>query len=309
MSILITGGSGFIGSHLAEHFHQDRKVRILDNFRTGHRGNLAGLNVELIEGSITDRNAVRAAMQGVEYVFHLAAMVSVPESVQRPFECVDANVTGLLNVLEEAAAAKVKKLCFSSSAAIYGDVPVTPKREDQLPAPRSPYAITKLDGEYYCQLFTAAGRLETVAFRYFNVFGPRQDPNSAYAAAVPIFIQRALAGQDLTVYGDGLQTRDFVHVRDVVAANVFGAFQPGLTGSFNVGYGGQITILELIRRIISATGSSAGIKHLPERAGDVKHSCASIEKLRGAGFTPIGSLEAGLTATIEYIRQQSSPTR
>jgi len=307
MSILITGGAGFIGSHLAEHFHRDRPVRILDNFRTGHRGNLAGLNVELIEGSIADRAAVRAAMQGVEHVFHLAAMVSVPESMQRPFECVETNVIGLLNVLEEAAAAKVRKLCFSSSAAIYGNAPATPKDEEQLPAPRSPYAITKLDGEYYCRLFTAAGRLETVAFRYFNVFGPRQDPHSAYAAAVPIFIQRALAGQTLTIYGDGLQTRDFVHVKDVVAANAFAALQPGLTGVFNVGYGGQITILELARRILRTTHSPAGIEHLPERPGDVRHSCASIEKLRAAGFIPVGNLAAGLAATVEYLRQQSMP--
>jgi UDP-glucose 4-epimerase len=302
VKILITGGAGFIGSHLAEHFHRDHTVRILDNFRSGHRRNLTGLRVELIEASITDRAAVRAALQGVDYIFHLAALVSVPESMQRPHECADVNVVGLLNVLEEAAAAGVRKLCFSSSAAIYGDNLATPKREDMTPAPRSPYAITKLDGEYYCQLFTAAGRLETIAFRYFNVFGPRQDPLSAYAAAVPIFITQALAHQPLTIFGDGLQTRDFVHVREVVAANMFGATTPGLTGVFNVGYGGEITILELAREIVRATGSRSEIRHAPERPGDVRQSCASIEKLLATGFRPAGSLQSGLAETIAHFR-------
>jgi UDP-glucose 4-epimerase len=302
MTVLITGGAGFIGSHLAEHFQRDHRVRILDNFRSGHRRNLAGLRVELIEASITDRAAVRASVQGVDCVFHLAAMVSVPESMQRPHECAETNVIGLLNVLEEGAAAGVKKLCFSSSAAVYGDNPATPKREDMTPAPRSPYAITKLDGEYYCQLYTAAGRLETVAFRYFNVFGPRQDPASAYAAAVPIFIQQALANQPITIYGDGLQTRDFVHVSDVVAANAFGATTPGLTGVFNVGYGAEITILDLAREIIRATNSRSEIRHAAVRAGDVRQSCASIDRLLATGFRPAGSLQSGLAETIVHFR-------
>ncbi|MBL9215612.1 MAG: NAD-dependent epimerase/dehydratase family protein [Opitutaceae bacterium] len=302
MSILITGGAGFIGSHLAAHFQGRERVRILDNFRTGHRRNLAGLDVELVEGSITDRAAVRAAMRGVDRVFHLAAMVSVPESVERPRECVETNVTGLLHVLEEAAAAGVRRLCFSSSAAVYGENPASPKTEDLTPDPRSPYAITKLDGEYYCRLFAAAGRLETVALRYFNVFGPRQDPGSAYAAAVPIFIQRALARRPLTIHGDGLQTRDFVAVRDVVAANVFASTQPGLAGVYNVGYGGQISILDLARRIIAATGSSSAIEHAPARAGDVRHSCADVGRLHAAGFRPASSLDEGLAATIAHFR-------
>lgn len=306
MSILITGGAGFIGSHLAEHFHRSAKVRVLDNFRSGRRQNLAGLDVELCEGSITDRAAVRAAMRGIEYVFHLAALVSVPESVQHPVACAEANVLGLLNVLEEAAAAGVRKLCFSSSAAIYGENPATPKHEEMTPDPRSPYAITKLDGEYYCRLFTLAGRLPTVALRYFNVFGPRQDPGSAYAAAVPIFIRQALAGQPLTIFGDGGQTRDFVYVQDVVAANVFAASQPSLTGVFNVGYGGQLSILDLARRILAATGSSSTIRHAPARPGDVRHSCASIDKLRAAGFRPSASLESGLAATIAHFREKSA---
>jgi UDP-glucose 4-epimerase len=302
MTILITGGSGFIGSHIAEYFQGKAHVRVLDNLRTGHRRNLEGLEVEFVAGSITDMDCVRRAMEGVDYVFHLAALVSVPESVQRPHECVELNVRGLLNVLEASAAAGVRKLCLSSSAAIYGNNPLVPKREDMLPEPRSPYAVTKLDGEYYCQQFTESGRLETAALRFFNVFGPRQDPAGAYAAAIPIFIQRALADEPLTIHGDGGQTRDFIYVKDIVAANIFAATTPGVTGVFNVGYGGQMTVLELARRIIELAGSRSEIRHAPERAGDVRHSRASVDKLAAAGFRPTGSLEAGLRETLEHFR-------
>lgn len=302
MKVLITGGAGFIGSHIAELLQGRAEVRILDNLRTGYRRNLAGLEVDFIEGSILDRAAVRRAMAGVDHVFHLAAMISVPESVERPHECVELNVTGLLNVLEEAAAASVRKLCFSSSAAIYGNNPAVPKLETMLPEPRSPYAITKLDGEYYCRQFAESGRLETVALRFFNVFGPRQDPGSAYAAAVPIFMRRALAHEPLIIYGDGGQTRDFIYVKDIAAANLFAAATPGLTGVFNAGYGGQITVLELARRIIAQAGSRSEIRYEPERAGDVRHSRASVEALRAAGFRPVSSLDAGLAETLAYFR-------
>lgn len=308
MRVLITGGSGFIGSHLAEYFQRKAHVRVLDNLRTGHRRNLAGLDVEFLEGSICNREIVRSAVEDVDYVFHLAAMVSVPESVERPHECVELNVTGLLNVLEASAAAGVRKLCFSSSAAIYGNNPVVPKREDMLPEPRSPYAVTKLDGEYYCQLCNESGRLATTALRFFNVFGPRQDPNGAYAAAVPIFIQRALAGETLTIYGAGEQTRDFIYVKDIVAANVFAAMTPGITGVFNAGYGRQITVRELAQRIIALAGSRSEIRYAPERPGDVRHSRANVDKLIAAGFRPSGSLEAGLAATLEYFRSVSPST-
>jgi len=306
MKVLITGGAGFIGSHVAEQLHQRAKVRVLDNLRTGHRRNLAGLDVEFIAGSILDRSAVRAAVQGVDYVFHLAALVSVPESVRQPHECVALNVTGLLNVLEEAAEAKVKKLCFSSSAAVYGNNPVVPKVESMLPEPCSPYAVTKLDGEYYCRQFAAAGRLQTVALRFFNVFGPRQDPASAYAAAVPIFVQQALAHEPLTIHGDGGQTRDFIHVKDIAAANIFAATTPGLTGVFNAGYGGEITVLDLARRIIRQAGSRSEIRHAPERPGDVRHSRADAGALLAAGFRPVSSLDAGLFETIDFFRRQAT---
>jgi|SRR5664280_1077818 len=186
MKILVTGGAGFIGSHIVEHFQGKAEVRVLDNLRSGFEHNLAGFQCELLVGSILDRDLLRRAMRDVDYVFHLAAMISVPESMQQPVECNELNTTGTLMVLEAAAQAGVKKLVFSSSAAIYGDNPVIPKLETMVPEPRSPYAITKLDGEYYCQMFTAEGRLLTACLRYFNVFGPRQNPRSQYAAAVPI---------------------------------------------------------------------------------------------------------------------------
>lgn len=306
MRVLITGGSGFIGSHIAQQLQGRAEVRVLDNLRTGYRRNLAGMNVDFIEGSILDRAAVRAAVKGVDHVFHLAAMVSVPESVQNPHGCVELNVTGLLNVLEEAAAAGVRKLCFSSSAAVYGNNPVVPKVETMLPEPRSPYAVTKLDGEYYCRQFAEDGRLETVALRFFNVFGPRQDPGSAYAAAVPIFMRKALWHEPLTIFGDGGQTRDFVYVKDIAAANIFAVTTPGLTGVFNAGYGGQITVLELARRIIAHADSRSEILHAPERAGDVRHSLASVDALRAAGFRPVSSFDDGLAETLAFFRGSGS---
>lgn len=305
MRILITGGAGFIGSHIAEHFQSIAEVRVLDNLRTGKRSNLDSLNVDFIEGDILDRAAVARAMQGVDYVFHLAAMISVPESMTKIAECVELNVQGTIIVLEEAAKAGVKKLCFSTSAAIYGDNPEVPKRETMFPEPKSPYAITKLDGEYYCEMFTKTGKLQTACLRYFNVFGPRQDPNSPYAAAVPIFTDRAVKNEPITVYGDGEQTRDFIYVKDIVAANAFFAMSD-FCGVYNIAYGGKITINDLIRVIMQNTGSTSEIKHLPERAGDVKHSMAAIDKLKATGFRPLYSFESGLAATVEFFKHKSS---
>ncbi len=303
MTILITGGAGFIGSHIVEH-HQGRarEIRVLDNLRTGHRRNLAGLECTFLEGSVTDRALVRRAVAGVDFVYHLAALVSVPESMDKPGECVDINVHGLLNVLEEAAAAGVRKLVFASSAAVYGDNPSVPKLETMVPEPKSPYAITKLDGEYYLDMFRREGRLETAALRFFNVFGPRQDPQGAYAAAVPIFIEKALRGEPLTVFGDGGQTRDFIYVKDIVGALAFAAETPGVAGTFNAGYGRQMTINDLAGEIIRAAGSASRIEHGPVRAGDVRHSRASADKLLAAGWTPQSTLEQGLARTLEWFR-------
>ncbi len=301
MRVLVTGGAGFIGSHIVEYFQGKAEVRVLDNLRTGRRRNLDGFEVEFIEGDIRDRATVRRAMESVDYVFHLAAMVSVPESMEKIAECVEINDTGMVIVLEEAARAGVRKLCFSTSAAIYGDNPVVPKVETMLPEPKSPYAVTKLDGEYYCRIFTDTGRLQTACLRYFNVFGPRQNPKSAYAAAVPIFLEKALANEPLTVFGDGGQTRDFIFVRDVVAANVFMA-EHEFTGVYNVAYGGRITIDDLAKEIIRLTGSSSKILHLAERPGDVRHSMAAVEKLRATGFVPAHTFEEGLAETVKFFR-------
>jgi UDP-glucose 4-epimerase len=302
MKILITGGSGFIGSHIAEHFQSiASEIRVLDNYRTGYAKNLNGLNATVIEGSITDRALVREAVQGIDYIFHMAALVSVPESMSKPSECVDINVHGLLNVLEEASAAGVKKIVLASSAAIYGDNPTVPKLENMVPEPKSPYAVTKLDGEYYLEMFRREGKLASTSIRFFNVFGPRQDPKGAYAAAVPIFMEKALKNEDITIFGDGGATRDFIFVKDIVGALAFAALND-IHGTFNAGYGGQITIQDLAEKIISEAGSSSKIVHLPERAGDVRHSRASSDKLRAAGWVPQFSLEEGLAQTMEYFR-------
>ena len=302
MKILVTGGAGFIGSHIVEHFHQQAEVRVLDNLRSGFERNLARLKHRFIKASILDRRAVRRAMKGVDFVFHLAAMVSVHESMSKPIECNAINTAGTLVVLEEAVRAKVKKIVFSSSAAVYGDNPLFPKVETMLPEPKSPYAITKLEGEYYCRMFSEEIRLPAVCLRYFNVFGPRQNLRSQYAAAVPIFIDSALKNETLIVHGDGKQTRDFVFVKDVVAANVFFAAESKATGVFNVACGKHITINELAKSVCRLTGSRAKIRHIAKRPGDVRHSLASIAKLRRAGFFPEENLEDGLRKTISFFK-------
>lgn len=298
MRVLITGGSGFIGSHLAEHFQGKAEVRVLDNLRTGFRKNLDGLDVEFVEGSICDRSLVKKVVEGVDYIFHLAALVSVPESMEKPKECVDINVHGLLNVLEEASEAGVKKLCFASSAAVYGDNPTVPKVETMLPEPKSPYAITKLDGEFYCDLFNRENRLKTACLRFFNVFGPRQDPNGPYAAAVPIFFDKAISGDPITIFGDGGATRDFIFVKDIVAALVHLAEKPDISGVFNAGYGNRTSVLDLANTILELTGSGSAIHHADERPGDVRHSVANVDKLKETGFYPTGNLRDGLQTLV-----------
>ncbi len=298
MHILVTGGAGFIGSHIAAYYASRARVRVLDNLRSGHLGNLDGIDCEFVEGSVTSREDVKKAMKGIDYVFHLAAMISVPESVSNPEECNRINTQGTLIVLQEAAWAGAKKLCFSSSAAIYGDNPVVPKTETMLPEPKSPYAVTKLDGEYYCNIYAQEGWLSTASMRYFNVFGPRQDPNSAYAAAIPSFVSRAVRHQPITIFGDGQQTRDFVYVNDVVAANVHLAEQDSCCGVYNVACGKRQTIQELAATIIELTQSTSPIRYEAPRPGDVKHSQADIQKLMATGFSPITDVTAGLKDTI-----------
>lgn len=302
MKILITGGAGFIGSHIVESFQGRADVVVFDNLRTGKPGNLTGLEHTFVEGDIQDAPALRRAVEGADYVFHLAALVSVPESMAKAEECVRLNALGTLNVLRAAADAGAKKLVLASSAAVYGNNPASPKVESMRPEPLSPYAVTKLDGEYYCEMFAREGWLETAALRFFNVFGPRQDPASAYAAAVPIFIRQALAGAPLTIHGDGSQTRDFIFVKDIVRALEFCALSPGAVGVFNCGYGGANSIRSLTELILKETGSSSTIVHEPTRPGDVKHSCADVSKLLQAGWTPQFGLASGLAETIAAFR-------
>ena len=304
MRVLVTGGAGFIGSHIVEHLQGKADIRVIDNLRTGFRRNLDGLTCELIEASILDRDALRRALAGVDYVFHLAAMISVPESMEKPRECAEINTLGTLGVYEEAVRAGVKKLVLSTTSAIYGDNPVMPKVETMLPEPKSPYAVSKLDGEYYGRIFSDTGKLPVACLRYFNVFGPRQDPKSAYAAAVPIFTHRAVSNEPIVIFGDGEQTRDFIYVKDIAAANVFFATQSTQTGVFNVAYGKKITVNALAQTIVRMTGSRSEIQHVAERVGDVKHSMASVDKLLAAGFKPSGSLEVGLKATVEYFMKK-----
>ncbi len=302
MKIVITGGAGFIGSHLTEYWlGQQAEVHIIDNFRSGKRENTALFpQAVLHEADITDRAAVFEIMKNADYVHHLAAMISVPESMEKPLECVDINVNGLINILDAARAHGVKKVVHSSSAAVYGDNPASPKRIDMRPEPKSPYGITKLDGEYYLQMYQESFGLGTVSLRYFNVFGPRQDPKSQYAAAIPIFVSRALKNEDLIIYGDGEQTRDFVFVKDVVQANIQAATS-GTHGVFNVANGYAISIHELCKLIIETTGSSSRIVFADERPGDIKHSLADISKTREIlGFTPQYDLIKGLKQTIDY---------
>jgi UDP-glucose 4-epimerase len=297
--VLITGGSGFIGSHIAAVASRHADVRILDNFRSGFRENLNGITHELVEGSIEDIDVLNDVMTGVDYVFHLAAMISVPESMLNPAECVAVNTVGTLNVLETAAQAGVKKLVLSSTAAIYGDDPTLPKVEALPPCPKSPYAVTKLDGEYYCSMYSAMGRLETACLRYFNVFGPRQNPKSTYAAAVPIFLSRALRGEDITIFGDGGQTRDFVHVSDIAGANWHAATTTTMTGVYNVACGKSLSIRELAEQIILTTGSRSKIDYQPERLGDIRHSIADVSRLTAAGYVCNSEFDRLLASTAE----------
>lgn len=302
MRVLITGGAGFIGSHLVEAWENDAEVVVLDNLRSGYRHNLNGRKCEFVEGDVGDRDLVVRLTENADFVFHLAAMVSVPESVREPDECVRNNVNGTLNVLHAAAKHGVKKVVFASSAAVYGDNPDVPKTEDMLPEPLSPYAVTKLDGEHYIRFYNHQFGLAGVALRFFNVFGPRQDPNGAYAAAVPIFIKRAFANEDIVIFGDGKQTRDFVYVKDIVGAMRFVAESGDAKGVFNVGYGGTLSINELAREVKRFSGSSSRIIHQKERPGDVRHSSASAKKLCSLGWLPHHNLESGLAQTLDHFR-------
>ena len=300
--VLVTGGAGFIGSHLAQELaERNYNVVIIDNLFTGKKENIEELvkkdNVEFNQGSVTDVPLLQSLFKGVEYVFHQAAIPSVPRSVANPLASHEANVTGTLNVLIAARDGGVKKVIYASSSSVYGDIPTLPKREDMAPNPQSPYAVTKLTGEYYCQAFQQVYGLSTVCLRYFNVYGPGQDPDSQYAAVIPKFIKRVSEGMPPIIFGDGEQTRDFTFIRDAVEANILFA-ESNASGVFNIGKGSNISINDLARLVINIVGKNLEPVYQDPRPGDIKHSLADIAKAKACGYNPKYTLERGLKETI-----------
>jgi nucleoside-diphosphate-sugar epimerase len=307
---LITGGAGFIGSNIAERLVRDgRTVRVLDSFLTGNRHNLATLTgkVELIEGDVRDSDVVRRAVTGVRYVLHVAALPSVPRSIADPVLSNDINVQGTLQLLAAARDAGCQRFVFSSSSSVYGDTPVMPKHEAMSPCPLSPYAVQKLTGEHYARLFWDLYGLESVSLRYFNVFGPRQDPASEYAAVIPRFITAIMGGCAPTIYGDGSQSRDFTHVRNVVDANLASctASRDACGHVFNVACGERIALNDLVAMINGNLGKNIVPSYAPRRVGDIQHSQADIT-LAGKllGWTPRTTFADGLAQTIEWYSRQ-----
>ena len=303
--VVITGGCGFIGSNLAEELSKNNEVIIIDDLSTGKITNIKDLlkkeNVKFIEGSITDLNLLQDIFKDVDYVFHQAAIPSVPRSIKDPLSTNNANINGTLNVLIAARDNSVKKVIYACSSSVYGDTPTLPKKESMTPTPLSPYAITKLIGEYYCKVFNSIYNLPTVSLRYFNVYGPRQDPSSEYAAVIPKFIKRVLNNEPPIIYGDGEQTRDFTFVKDVVRANVLAA-ESSKTGTFNIGSGKRVTINNLAKMIINLVGKD-DLKpiHDKPRQGDVKHSLADISLAKeNIDYEPEYDLHKGLEETIKW---------
>ena len=305
---LVTGGCGFIGSHIVRGLlDAGHQVRVLDNLCTGNRENLAevGDRVEFIEGDITDPDTVRGAVEGIERVFHQAALASVPMSLERPLDTNRACVTGTLNMLHQSVQAKVKRFVYAASSSAYGDTPTSSKRETDLPQTLSPYAVAKLAGEYYCQAYFHSFGLETVCLRYFNVFGPRQDPNSPYSAVIPMFVSKILSGGSPSIFGDGLQSRDFTFVANIVHGNLLASERPNIGGRvINIADGGQTTLLQLLELLGGLLGKKVEPTFLPPRVGDVRESLADITLARKLlGYEPQVGLEEGLKRTIEYYRQ------
>ena len=313
--VLVTGGGGFIGSHLVDSLLEDGcEICVLDNFATGRRENLAGVlgDIDLIEGDIRSYERVHAAARGCDAVVHAAALPSVVRSIEDPVTTTEINVIGTLNVLVAARDADVGRVVLGSSSSVYGANPALPKTEDLAPDPVSPYAVSKLAAERYCRAFTEVYGLETVVLRYFNVFGPRQDPLSEYAAVVPRFITACLAGERPTIYGDGEQSRDFTYVENVVDGTLLALEADGVSGRvFNIAAGGGITVNALVSALERATGRTIDPAFRDARPGEVRHSQASIDAARRAlAFEPAVSFGEGLSHTIEFFaRQPPRPQR
>ncbi|MGI8727020.1 MAG: SDR family oxidoreductase [Solirubrobacterales bacterium] len=307
---LVTGGAGFIGSNLVERLLADgTDVRVLDNFATGSRENLAAIegDVDVVEGDIQSYERVSTAVRGCEVVYHQAALPSVPRSIQDPLTSNSANVIGTLNVLLAARDAGVRRVVFASSSSVYGSNAQLPKQEDMATAHLSPYAVAKLAAENYCRCFYEVYGLETVAIRYLNGFGPRQDPNSQYSAVIPKFITAILEGQKPTIFGDGEQSRDFTYIDNTVEANVLAASAEGAAGQvMNVACGERISLNELLTSLARISGTEVEADYLPARPGDVPHSMADVEKAREViGFEPGVGVDEGLAKTFAYYSERA----
>ncbi len=302
---LVTGGAGFIGSHVVDALvRRGERVRVLDNFSTGDIAYLAGVRdrIDLIEGDLRDMTAVRAAVADVHFILHQAALRSVTRSVDDPLSSDAVNTHGTLQLLVAARdGGTVRRVVYASSSSVYGDSPLLPKVEDQTPAPVSPYAVSKLAAEHYCRTFTQLYGLETVSLRYFNVFGPRQSPQSRYATVVPLFLQAALAGEPLIVHGDGEQSRDFTYIDNVVEANLLACTAPAAAGEvINVACGARYSLLDMLHTIESLVGHPLRVEHTERRSGDVRHTLASIDKAsRLLGYVPRVDFAEGMRRTYE----------
>lgn len=306
-TFLVTGGAGFIGSHIAETLvERGDKVRVLDNLSTGHFSNMDNFRdrIEFVEGDLIDAKTVAEVVEGVDCIFHQAALASVPRSVEAPLDTNAACVTGTVTLLDAAHRAGVRRLVYAASSSAYGDQPTSSKRETDLPAPISPYGAAKVAGEYYCRAFTATYGFETVCIRYFNVFGPRQDPNSPYSAVIPRFITAMLSGSQPVIYGDGRQSRDFTFVANVVHANLLAADAKNVAGRmFNVANGRSTDLLTLIDVLNRLLGTDVKPEHAPPRPGDVRESLADISQARNLlGYEPVTDFQEGLRRSIDYYR-------
>lgn len=308
--VVITGGAGFIGSNLAWSLCDDNEVAVIDNLSTGRLENICSLvddrRIEFVNGSVTDLKLLVRLFSGADVVFHEAAVPSVPRSVKDPLSTNEAGITGTLTALLAARDSGVKRFVFASSSSVYGDTPTLPKREDMHMNPISPYALTKSSCEVYCRLFRELYGLGTISLRYFNVFGPRQDPCSQYAAVIPRFIARALRGEDLEIYGDGCQTRDFTYVQDAIKANILAA-ETNSSGSYNIASGRRVTIRDLASNIIGLAGSKSCVRCKESRAGDIVHSLADITRAKNDfGYVPSFTLHQGLRETVAWFSERGA---